>query len=449
MRMEVKQFQADMMTKGAFTRYERRQIRYLSPGNREQHRVVKEALPRQHFAHRRMENCGEVDDWGNIGYCGVPLCPRCHLRERGVQTGKAIKKVFAGAENEELAFATILLPVQSDFSGMTDLVESEKRRLRTFIDRQRKKDARWNDFQLMGWWEIDRMRFDDFERCGRNTRFALNDLEFPLMEAPDKTIWRPHLHAIIRKGRLTTQEIARALRKETHSGNYQVDIQPFRRHREVETNIQNIVRYCLKFRIECDYKRPDAQDFIEADSADRARSTERNWWPAADIRAYVDWLCGERSSFQSLRVFIGQGKVNSVEDIQCAVSSKASITEEIEDGSGSLHSISDRFLSQENVDAMDVRVGDLNVNGTFVVEDSHVLSRCSAGVFARGNGVTHCMYNNIIQDTNWTNEDVIGGSLFSEDDRFIRSETILGKPPRYARNVISLSERLHRIGAFG
>lgn len=411
MKMEVRQFQADMMTKGAFTRRERRQIKYLSPGNREQHRVVRETLPRQHMARRWMENCGEVDDWGNIDYCGVPLCPRCHLRERGVQTGKAIKKVFAGAENEDLAFATILLPVQLDFSGMTDLLENEKRRLRTFIDRQRKKDARWYDFELMGWWEIDRMNFGDFESSGRNTRIALDDLGFPLMQAPDKSIWRPHLHAIIRRGRLTTEEIARALRKETHTGKYQVDIQPFRAHRDVETNIQNIVRYCLKFRIECEYKRPDAQDFIEADNADRARSVERNWWPTEDIREYVDWLCAERAGFQSLRVVIGRAKSCSANDMRQAAPSNLSIPAKIRGGEASLNSMSDRNRSEENVGEMNAHAVVWGVNGIFAVDDSHVVSGCGTGVSALGNSITRCVYNNNIQDTNWTDVDGFSRSV--------------------------------------
>ncbi|MDU0078356.1 hypothetical protein, partial [Bacillus sp. IG2] len=171
---------------------------------------VKAALPKGHMLLRKIDCCGQTDQSHNIYYCGVPLCPRCHMRERTVQTGKAIKKTFVNAVNEELAFATILLPVQLDFSGMTQLLENEKRRLRTFLDRQRKKDERWAEFELLGWWEIDRMSFGGFDNCGRNTQIALKGLDFPLIETPDKTIWRPHLHAIIRMGKLTEEEVANA-----------------------------------------------------------------------------------------------------------------------------------------------------------------------------------------------------------------------------------------------
>lgn len=445
MKTRMEQLQADMMTKGVFTRHERRQIKTLTKANEAQRQYVKAALPTNHLARRWMDTCGEVDQYGNIDYCGVPLCPRCHLRERGVQTGKAVKKIFVGTGNEELAFATILLPPQLDFTGMTDLVENEKRRLRTFIDRQRKKDARWDDFQLLGWWEVDRMSFGDFETCGRNTRLALDALGFPLMEAPDKTIWRPHLHAIVRKGELTTEEIASALRKETHTAKYQVDIQPFRAYRDAGDNIQNIVRYCLKFRIECDYKRPDAQDFIEAEQADEAKPTERNWWPAEDIRAYVDWLCVERSGFQSLRVFIGQAKSNSATNSQRVVSSSVSIAEEIEDGEASLNSIPDRSVTREGIDEMKAHTVISDMSGTFVVEDRGVVSRGGVGVFDVGNGLTRCVYNNIVQDTNWTDASFDTPMIVPEAETALADLFAVSKTSRYAGNVISLSERLRSI----
>ena len=423
MKTKMEQLRVDMMTNGVFTRHERRQMKYLTKANEAQRQHVRAALPVNHLARRWMETCGEVDDYGNIDYCGVPLCPRCHMRERTVQTGKAIKKIFCDAGNDELAFATILLPPQLDFSGMTDLVENEKRRLRTFIDRQRKKDSRWNDFQLLGWWEIDRMSFSDFETCGRNTRIALDAMGFPLMEAPDQTIWRPHLHAIVRKGGLTTEEIANALRKETHTAKYQVDIQPFRAYRDVRQNIQSIVRYCLKFRIECDYKRPDAQDFIEAEQADEARPSERNWWPPEDIRQYVDWLCMKRSGFQSLRVVMGQAKSKSTNNAHSAVSSDVSISEELEDGETSLNAISDRSVAHAVM---------LNMDGTFVVEGSRVVSR---------NSLTRRMYKNITQDTNWT--DIDADSLLPGNNR--TAATAINGASRYAGNVASLSERLRSI----
>lgn len=441
MKTKMEQLRADMLTEGVFTRHERRQIKTLTKANEAQRRYVKAALPANHLARRWMETCGEVDQYGNINYCGVPLCPRCHMRERTVQTGKAVKKIFCDAGNEDLAFATILLPPQLDFSGMTDLVENEKRRLRTFIDRQRKKDARWDNFQLLGWWEIDRMSFGDFETCGRNTRLALDALGFPLMEAPNKTIWRPHLHAIVCKGGLTTEEIASALRKETHTAKYQVDIQPFRAYRDTGNNIQNIVRYCLKFRIECDYKRPDAQDFVEAEQADETKPTERNWWPAEDIRAYVDWLCLERSGFQSLRVVIGRTKDKSSGGVQPATSSSISIGDEIEHGEKSTNAMLNRTRNHNDEVTANSVVSDMN--WTFGVEDNRCVSRSNADIFDVRSGLTRCVYNNILQDTNWTD---IGMKIpQSNMAELLTAMDADSKTSRYAGNVISLTERLQSI----
>lgn len=395
MKTRMEQLRADIMTKGAFTRRERRLIKYLSPGNEAQRQMVKAALPERHPLRAQMDCCGEVSQSHNLYYCGVPLCPRCHMRERTAQTAKAIKKIFVGASNDDLAFATILLPVQLDFSGMTRLLENEKRRLRTFVDRQRKKDERWAEFELLGWWEIDRMSFCDFEHSGRNTRIALEGLNFPLIETPSKTIWRPHLHAIIRKGELTTEEVASALRKETHTAKYQVDIQPFRDSRSVGTNIQNIVRYCLKFRIETDYKKPDAQDFIEAD---QEVSVTRNWWSPEDIYAYVTWLCEERSGFQSLRFRIGS-------------------TDE----------------KQENEEKVTYTQRDIDRDLSVCEEQYAVVQSDNA----HGICVRSVVYNNMLQDTNWTK---------SESKEFWNQEAFaFNWSSKFAGNVISLKERLHGI----
>ncbi len=289
------------------------------------------------------------------------------------------------------------------------------------------------------------MSFGDFKSCGRNTRIALDALGFPLMEAPDKTIWRPHLHAIVRKGGLTTEEIASALRKETHTAKYQVDIQPFRTYRDAGDNIQNIVRYCLKFRIECDYKRPDAQGFIEAEQADEAKPTERNWWPAEDIRAYVDWLCLERSGFRSLRVVVGQAKDKSATGVQRVTSSSISIGEEIEDGEKSTNAMPDRSCTRSHIDEVKANSGVSDMNGIFVVEDNRGVSRSNADIRDAGNGVTRFVYNNIVQDTNWT--DANKSSLLQRPGvgNVPAGGIAVSKTSRCAGNVVSLAERLRSI----
>lgn len=243
------------------------------------------------------------------------------------------------------------------------------------------------------------MSYGDYEIAGRNTRLALDDLDFPIAAAPDTTIWRPHLHAIVRLGRLTAEEVTQALRKETHTGSYQVDLQPFRTNRDVADNLKNVIRYSLKFRIERDYKRPDAQDFIDAEQAeDKARP--RAWWPAADIAAYVDWLCPTgRSGFQSLRVIIGSKEVDEADSSDAAVQVE-------NDGNGltpaaaiidrvrNRHKGKDKPLKAHGIScqqmSLDLKMIEMTGKELVLVDD-----HSDRGV---------CVYNKSIHDANWTGQ---------------------------------------------
>ncbi|MDH6269455.1 hypothetical protein M2360_004883 [Rhizobium sp. SG_E_25_P2] len=437
MKTPIKKFRANMMTKlgSGFTRRDKKKIEYLTDAHHEQRRVVMDALPAKHFLRDQMTECGKRDDWNNIIYCRVPLCPRCHMRERTVQSAIAIKREFVGAVNEEMSFATILLPVQLDFSGMTELSEIEKRRLRTLIDRRRKKDSRWDDFQLMGWWEIDRMSFSDYQVAGRNTRLALDDLGFPVTASLNTTIWRPHLHAIVRLGRLTADEVTQALRKETHTGSYQVDLQRFRTNRDVAENLKNVIRYSLKFRIERDYKRVDAQDFIEAEDAeDKARP--RAWWPAADIAAYVDWLCPTgRSGFQSLRVIIGSKEADEADSYAAAVqveNDRNGLTPgaAIIDRVRNRHKEKDKPLEADGISclsiSLDLKAIEMTGNELVLVEDHDALGLC--------------MYNKSIHDTNWTGQ-------MPTDTTSVRSAPSASAPnSRSAGGVVAVQQDANRRG---
>lgn len=259
------ELRAAMMRTKQFNWWQRSELRWLSPKNEEQRQVVMGALGADHKLMTRMIRCGEISASNNMFYCGVPLCPRCFMRERGKQTRQAIRETFLDTDNADVAFVTILLPARTDLSEVHDVIEKEKRRLRNFILRQRSLDSRWDDFQLVGFWEMGRMSFGEFQNAGRKTKLALNSLEFPFIGEDDETVWLPHLHAIVSKGRLTEKEIARALRNDGHSAPYQVDVRPFHRYRSVAKNLQNVTRYSLKFRIENDREQLDPLDFIAAE----------------------------------------------------------------------------------------------------------------------------------------------------------------------------------------
>ncbi|GGF87081.1 hypothetical protein GCM10010924_13490 [Rhizobium wenxiniae] len=301
---DIQKIRAEMIKARLFSRRELGQFRWLSPGMQQQRDRLQDAFDVNHPVVTKMATCGQIDDWNNVRYCGLPLCPRCFLRERKDQTRQAIRSTFSCCANEDLAFATILLPPIMCLSDLRQIMNKEKRKFVNLANRKRRQDIKWDSFQMLGWWEVDRMEFGALQNAGRKTRIALEALGMPLLAADNDTFWRPHLHVIIQTGGVPLEEIKLAFKADGHSGPYQVDIQPFDVDRPVNRNIQRIVRYCLKFRIEDDFK---GKRFADFDEDDRDAKKDRSWWPDKDIRAYVAWLKGDdMSGFRSLRFALGK-----------------------------------------------------------------------------------------------------------------------------------------------
>lgn len=282
--------------------WERRQIRWLSPGMQAQRDRVLNALGLSHPLYERMEACGTMDEGrNNMRVCGVPLCPRCFMRRRGMETGRALKQAFASVPNEKLAFLTLLLPPALDLGSVDDSIAATKRRIRNMIAHRRRQDPRWNAVQLTGWWEMDRDAFGDLPGFGRNKRIALDALGWPLF-APhnNSTVWRPHLHGIVCLGEVGREEFVEALRASGHDSPYQVDLRGFDASRSVVKNVKQVIRYSLKFRIEKSYK-----VIHEEASWDRRNDdTPRVWWDDKEIQSYVGWLMSKRGGFERLRFVV-------------------------------------------------------------------------------------------------------------------------------------------------
>lgn len=297
--LSMSEFRANLIK--LFEPWERRQIRWLSPGMQEQRTRVLEALGMMHPLYERMEACGSMDESrNNMRTCGVPLCPRCFLRRRGQETGRALKQAFAGVPNEQLAFLTLLLPPTLQLSSVDASIGATKRRIRNMIAYRRREDPRWNAVQLTGWWEMDRDDFGDLPGFGRNKRIAMDALGWPLFAArQDTTVWRPHLHGIVALGDVTREEFAEALRAKGHDAPYQVDLQAFDASRSVVKNVKSVIRYALKFRIETDFKaNGSASGDVDADVL------TRSWWSNRDIRSYAEWLMSKRGGFERIRFVV-------------------------------------------------------------------------------------------------------------------------------------------------
>lgn len=275
----------------------------LTPGMQAHNDRVMQSHGMMHDIAQKMRDCGSDMGNGNFYYCRHPQCMRCVLEERRLETRQAIRETFAGLDNEQLAFVTILLPVTKDITEVWPAIKKHKAKFRSAIDeRRRKRGAAWDKVQMVGWWELDRYTDTEFDQLGRNTQHSLEDLNAPLV-ATGRTVWRPHLHAIVGLGGVTPQDIKEMFEGKGYNGRHQVLVEPFDTRRSVNMNIQTLVRYCLKMRLESNYKRtgPFDPDYHNKEGKNR----EREWWSLKDIKTHGEWLNEPRSGFQSLKFTIG------------------------------------------------------------------------------------------------------------------------------------------------
>lgn len=419
---------------------DKKRFRWLTEGLEQQRTVLMDALGFGHPLRGAAIRCGRIDDpdTNYMKRCNIPLCPRCFMTERTKQIKQATRERFAGVPNEQLAFATILLPMSTTLSDVSETIATEKTRMRNMVSLKRRKDSRWDNFEILGWWEIDRMAYTDIEGLGRNSRIALEQLGIPLFWYDDTTMWRPHLHAIIRLDQLSVSEVADAFRSNGYGAAYQVDIQPFKANRRVGLNIKSVIQYALKFRIESDFKA--ANDGRDADEYDLAN---RKWWPAEDIRTYAEWLCEENSRFQSLRFSLGVKGQRANTSGNSASNDQREITTDMQSisyndfvGEDMLDkACNDRSDHSDHVEFDDDLSDEYSAHGTFI-EDEGVVDEESSDICVR--------YKNPCTDTNWTLQKRPSPSILGTDFPPNDAAAVVATS-RYAGNVISLSERLRSI----
>lgn len=419
---------------------DKKRFRWLTEGLEQQRTVLMDALGFGHPLRGKAIQCGKINDpdTNYMQRCGIPLCPRCFMTERTKQIKQATRKRFAGVPNEQLAFATILLPMSTMLSDVSETVATEKTRMRNMVSLKRRKDSRWDNFEVLGWFEIDRMTYADLEGMGRKSRIALEQLGIPLFWYDDTTMWRPHLHAIIRLDQLSVSEVADAFRSNGYGATYQVDIQPFNANRRVGLNIKSVIQYALKFRIESNFKAVSIEQ--DADEYDLAN---RKWWPAEDIRGYAEWLCEENSRFQSLRFSLGakgqraNGNSNSASNDQYESEPiMQGIARDDLDGADMLDKALDDRTDQSNCFEFDDDFSDeYSAHGTYI-EDERVIDEESSDIGVR--------YKNPCTDTNWTLPKRPSSSIFGADFPPNDAAAFVATS-RYSGNVVSLFERLRSI----
>jgi hypothetical protein len=294
----------------------------------EQRQRVMQALGPSHVLTARMRGCGEIDDWDNMKLCGVPTCPRCFLNHRRRQTGQAIKKTFLNIPNEQLGFLTVLVPeVSAHLYEVSEIIKEAERKLRSFVTRSRRRDPRWNAVHLVGYWELDRIRVGDIPGLGQNTQRFLRDARGPKGLGPEVTLWLPHFHAVVALGEVSREEFAEGLRGYGHGASHQVDLRMFDQSRRVQANLQSVIRYANKFRVEDHFKRlPDGEAAVEKVVIDLP---DRRWWPNEDIKALTEWLCLEQKGFRSLRFVVGVPRAASAVDVIDGSSKSVAVVEDV------------------------------------------------------------------------------------------------------------------------
>lgn len=297
---------AELMAK-AFTRNEKSKIPGLTPGFAQHTAAVKLAAGPYSDITKRITRCGKLDEHGNLHECRVTLCPRCIMLRRYRETAEN-RELFAHLGNEGLAFMTVLVKVVDNLDDADELKAKHKLKISNAIRNRRLHDARWNDVYVKGYWELE--HYLDNQDLGYNERRTLPELGFPAIGFGN-SVWLLHCHAIVALGNITVDELKTALRSEAYDKSFQVDIRPFKTHRDVIDNIKDTTRYSMKYRIEDDYKRtePHDPDFVH----DIDVCNGRKWWPKDAVAALANYLCKPRGGFQAMEFWIGPSGLSKTE----------------------------------------------------------------------------------------------------------------------------------------
>lgn len=293
---EMSKLRAAMMEK-VLTWQEKRQIPGLTLGFAQQRSAL--LVAGDSGIKARVKACGTRDQHGNRSECGVVFCPRCLMLRRKEQTAENYR-LFAGQDNSHLVLMTVLVRVISDLNDARPLQDKFELKARNAIMARRKKDPRWNNVMIKGYWEFDHLWGSD--ELGRNAKIALPLLGLPTFTF-DESHWLLHFHAIVALGDISIDEFKSAMKRKNAAHPYQVDVQPFKTERDVKWNIRRITRYAMKFRIEDDYKR--AGPFDPNYVFDMNTSNQRKWWPKEAVRLLVTHLSQPLHGYRSLQFWIG------------------------------------------------------------------------------------------------------------------------------------------------
>lgn len=255
-------------------------------------RLDKKGSTSQLNLHSRLKKC-EGPDWGHRFTCRSPACPRCRDRYIARQRRDAQER-FDGATNLDLRMVSIVLGATYDIWEVGRILNKARSDLRNRINKLRRGSSAWNDFEIVGWLEVDAYDPDDVHLLGSDKIIQLKEL----LSYSDSTlnmigpVWSPTIHAIVRVPPSLDQEDVRSAFEDQWPHHRQVDVRSFHFDKTAHRNIGNIVNYANKH--EC----------LTGPSGFRSA-----WDTSWQVR-YYDWLHQFSRGFLSIRLSVKPRRAN-------------------------------------------------------------------------------------------------------------------------------------------
>ncbi len=237
----------------------------------------------------RMKRCGG-EEWNYQFSCRTAACATCRGRYVGRQRRAATKR-FAKHQNDDLAFASIVIGATAHVDEIGETFTKFRRDLRNVVDANRRHRRRWNNLEALLWLETDALSGNDYVHLGSDKQAQLGEMA-PLFVRDSGPVWVVTAHGVIACPGIDYQEVGEDFRQRW-PGTKRVDVRPFYPHQTKEQNLGYTINYALKH--EC---RTHLGHITEP-------------WPVGWMAEYYSYLNRWSRGFQSTRISISSREIKS------------------------------------------------------------------------------------------------------------------------------------------
>ena len=194
---------------------------------------------------RNSKKCGTRQPNGRLYNCGSPACPYCRDRYIAKQR-EPLQEWYADVPNDRLGMISVVVGVTEPncIGQIPMMVKKTRKGLRNLIDRARKKDPAWNEFELTAWAELDVVDDDQVTVLGDRKRRQIDEIRGS--STFSGRIWILTFHGLVYYGESLSITSVRDVFKQHWPLFEQVDVRSLTPHNSAHRNISNIVNYCLK-----------------------------------------------------------------------------------------------------------------------------------------------------------------------------------------------------------